>query len=220
MTTPYYDHAGITIYHGDARDVLPDIEGYDSVVTDPIWPNNAVQEFKGIDAAKLLTETLLLCSAKRVVIQIGSDTDPRFMGAVPEKFPFMRTCWLRYARPSYKGRHLNGSDVAFVFGEPVPASCFDGRRHLMPGESPTENEVCSTESNGRYPGHPCPRRYTHVRWLVSNFTESFVVDPFLGSGTTLRAAKNLGRRAIGIECEEKFCEIAAKRMSQEVMAFP
>ncbi len=71
-------------------------------------------------------------------------------------------------------------------------------------------------------GHPCPKPENFWRKLMARCsvdqTDS-ILDPFMGSGTTLRAAKDLGRKAIGIEIEERYCEIAAKRMAQEVFSF-
>ena len=70
-------------------------------------------------------------------------------------------------------------------------------------------------------GHPCPKPLGWMLWLVglASLPGETIIDPFMGSGTTLRAAKDMGRRGIGIEIEEKYCEIAAKRMSQECL-FP
>lgn len=69
-------------------------------------------------------------------------------------------------------------------------------------------------------GHPCPKPLKLMTWLIEGSkAEGLILDPFMGSGTTLRAAKDLNRKAIGIEIEEKYCEIAALRMSQEVFNF-
>ena len=66
--------------------------------------------------------------------------------------------------------------------------------------------------------HPTQKPISLMRWCLEFFPNAqTILDPFMGSGTTLRAAKDLGRKAIGIEIEEKYCEIAAKRMSQMAM---
>ena len=69
--------------------------------------------------------------------------------------------------------------------------------------------------------HPTQKPLRLLRLLLTDYSEQgqTILDPFMGSGTTLRAAKDLRRKAIGIEIEEKYCEIAAKRLEQEVFDF-
>jgi len=72
--------------------------------------------------------------------------------------------------------------------------------------------------NGSPRVHPTEKPVELFTWCLEFAPDAqTILDPFMGSGTTLRAAKDLGRKAIGIEIEEKYCEIAAKRMAQEVL---
>lgn len=152
-------------------------------------------------------------SVERVVLHLGCDTDLRLIiGGIPDRWPFLRVCWLRFARPSYKGRLLNGSEVAYVFGAPPPPR--DGHV-LMPGESPTEGEATNTDGLPRTPGHPCPRRLQHVRWLLRWFCARGVIDPFAGSGTVAVGARHLQRDYLGIEIEAEYVALARRRLADD-----
>lgn len=214
----YYCKDNVTLYHGDCREILPWLSPVDAVICDPVWPN-AVKSLAGSDdPVGLFAEAAHYFPrlAKRAVIHLGCDSDPRFLLGMPKELPFFRVCWLDYAVPSRKGRLLYGSDVAYVFGKPIASK--EGAR-VIPGRSPSGQPDFKRPKSRKgkdftdgSPLHPCPRRLDHVRWLVKWFADGVVLDPFCGIGTTLVAAKMTGLPAVGIEIEEKYCERAAKRL--------
>jgi len=208
---PYYEHAGITIYHGDCREVMPAIAPVEAVVTDPPWPVDVQYVEGNQDSWRLLSEVGRWSAvfARRLVVHVSATTDPRWLIGIPDTLPFLCTRWLDYARPAYRGRTLS-ADVAYVFGHEFPPA---HRGHMLPGRT-----IASRNGDTRAAtGHPTPRKYEHARWLCRWYGGDTILDPFAGSGTTLRAAADLGLKAIGIEIEERYCEIAAKRLAQEVL---
>ena len=227
MLKEYYQDEWVTIYHGDCREILPELLELESVITDPVWPDTIVDLPGADNPTELFYEMCVaLPRAERLIVQLGCDSDPRFLSAIPSRWPFLRVCWLDYARPSYKGRLLYTGDVAYAFGRPpayikgrqvMSGMCRSARsdREFVRHTAANVHRKEFTAPDGL--PHPCPRRLEHVTWLVKQFSDEAVCDPFMGTGTTAVASKFLNRLFIGIEIEEKYCEIAAKRCSQSVM---
>jgi len=203
---------GVCLIHGDCRDVLPVLEtgSVDVTLTDPVWPN-AHPDLIGSDSPwELFAEVVgMLPECRRLLVCLGCQSDPRFLNGVPGSWEFLRMCYLRRAVPAHRGRCLVGGNVLYVFGE-WPASQ-PGRR-VLPGE------VSATSKANKKIHHPAHQNEKHMEWCVHWWSDvgDCILDPFAGSGTTLEAAKHLGRRAIGIEIEEKYVEIAAERLRQGV----
>lgn len=214
---PQYEREGVKLYLGDCRDVLfdPCIDG-DVIITDPIWPNAPEGMFPWAGEPEVILKSALKelpTGVKRLAIQIGCNSDPRFLNGVPKRFPFFRCCWLEYVRPGYLGRLLYTSDIAYFFGEPPPNRkgnfVISGYCRLV------------ASKRTRY-DHPCIRQLFHVQWQIekwSNPTE-VVIDPFMGSGTTGVACVRTGRKFIGIEKEPKYFDIAVKRIEAEFDRHP
>lgn len=211
---PYYQDSHCTIYHGDCREILPELPVADVLITDPVWFNSLSCLHGADDPKSLLAEmfSALPGVRSRIVIQLGSDTDPRQLNAVPSEFRFLKASRLRYALPTRKGRILYDFDIAYAFGQPPKP--IKGR-FLLTGDCLSTGDQFKPKRSD----HPCPRHLPHVAWLVQQYTDTgeIVIDPFCGSGTTLIACKNRSIQSIGIEIEEKYCEIAVKRLRQEVL---
>jgi site-specific DNA-methyltransferase (adenine-specific) len=221
---PFYEHAGIMIYHGDCREILPTLPKCDLVlVTDPPY---------GVHFAG---------SATREHVRSGKgytlfDDTPEFVRdeVIPRIRLALEACARAAITPGIRNSRLypvpdgegviwypsgaNCGPCGFVMHQPI---YYYGKcPFLAHGEGSRPTGFQSTEAAERN-GHPCPKPILQMSWIVKRVSRigETILDPFMGSGTTLVAAKNLGRKAIGIEIEEKYCEIAAKRLSQEVFDF-
>lgn len=243
--TPYYQDEAVTIYHGDCREILPDVDA-DAVVTDPPYGMNHYRSDRNMLTTDLLLELIKKGPAavfgypeRLVALCVGAQVRPdewvtwwptnaaikafNLAGLLNEVecvaiFGKHRFSTLRSARSARSARLLEKYERAGIpsgrqalsDGEPAsrrlsdvwtdaaPGLAFQSHRRLHPNEKPIQ--VCLRLVEG-----------------LSSPGET-ILDPFMGSGTTLRAAKDLGRKAIGIEIEERYCEIAARRMGQEVLS--
>lgn len=204
------------IIQGDCLEIMKQMPDkcVDLVLTDPVWPN-ALPQLHGSDDPWGLWEKAvkeIVRITDRLAVHLGCTSDPRFLACIPKEMPFVRVMWLRFNMPSKRGRTLIGSDVVYVFGK-LPKS--RKGNHLLTGELNLTKD--GELQISKKIGHPTPRKYEHVGslvWKLSNEGET-ILDPFCGSGTTLLAAKQLGRNFVGIEINEKYCEIAGRRLEQE-----
>lgn len=216
---PYYEHAGITIYHGDCREVLPMLGPVDVVLTDPPY---------GIDGA---SGNINRARGKGNYSGAFEDT-PEYLVTVVVPVVQALIVYVPCVVLTPGNKHLMlypQPDSFGAFYQPAAAGLqvfgnLDAQPILYYGKNASGRNMgipCSyvlTETP-QTSIHPCPKPVKAWRRLLSNVSGpgQLVLDPFMGSGTTLRAAKDLGRRAIGIELEERYCEESARRMEQEVM---
>lgn len=243
---PYYEQDGITIYHGDALEVLPQLcEGSVRLLwTDPPYGHN------NQDGDLQSSRVGVAGGRQREPVAIRNDTPESMREVVGRSLrlsvplldhdcccccaggggPSVTFAWLANRMDTdglqffhavvwdKSGRghglgwrfrrnyefvmvcHLSGGKLSWHSTEPAVPNIFDIQ--------PTQNEF-----------HPTEKPVALVTRFIELTTQAgdLVLDPFMGSGTTLRAAKDTGRRAIGIEIEERYCEIAAKRLAQGVL---
>ena len=225
---PYYEDKGIVIYHGDCREILPTLEPVDLVLTDP--PYGVAYETAWRSRSDKLRvpvandESLdVFAEVWPMVINRLADDRHWYVFASPRRIVEMVAIIGAYKNLIVwdKGDRGTVGDLTSGYGEAWEAIFYGmkGRRELF-GKRP-RTVLRYDWSATLDPVHPTVKSIDVLRRLIGHSAKQgeTVLDPFMGSGTTLRAAKDLGLKAIGIELEEKYCEIAAKRLSQEVFTW-
>jgi DNA modification methylase len=212
---PYYDQEGITIYHSDCRDVLP-LVAFDVMVTDPPygigWRRgvNAARASKshdGIagDADTSVRDAALTLSGGRPAVVFGS-----FYAPFP---PGVRQV-LVWHKPADAG--VVGSTTGYRRDAEPIFLVGDWPLRPVAWSSVIRSAAGSIAATTVATGHPHTKPVDLMMKLLA-LSNGVVVDPFMGSGSTLVAAKRMGRVAIGIEVDEAYCEVAAKRLAQGVL---
>ena len=237
--TPYYQDEAVAIYHGDCREIVPTLGRFDLLLTDPPYSSGARTDsnrqcrgsmLRGIEDDDWFSHDAMTTWGFKwfmgsVLMQLrerlndGSHvywfTDWRMTPTVYgmlEAYGFRVNHCLVWAKTHFgMGSYWRNQHENIVFascGQPTPMQD-KGRGSVL-----TSKNVAPSERD-----HPTEKPVDLIMQIISATSGKIILDPFAGSGTTGRAAKDLGRKAVLIEREERYCEIAARRMSQSVLSF-
>lgn len=217
---PYYDHAGVTIFCGDCREILPGLGRFDLLLTDPPYGMACA-----VDNATRFTPAKgerprMRTNHDRIV---GDDApfDPAHLLALgipsvlwganhfAQRLPVgSMLVWIKRNDDAF-GTFLSDAEIAWKSG----------------GHGVYCKRDLSERGGPNTPGKPSPWRFHPTQkpvalmsWCLGFFPEAkTVVDPYMGSGPVAKACKDRGLRYVGIELVEKYCEIAVQRLAQEVL---
>lgn len=234
---PYYSDDSVTIYNGDCEEVIPKLGEIDLIVTSPPYNlrGSTGSEFARLKGGygthgdnmphdeyvawqrRVLTDCWLTLSNRGAIFYNHKPLPSVAHGLrlplelVPKSIPIRQIItWDRGGGHIHVGTMFTPSyEWILLLAKPDFRIDFRGRRDLW--------RVFPT--TGKNPEHPATFPLEIPKSCIEPTDARLVLDPFMGVGTTLQAARMLGRKAIGIEIEERFCEVAATRLSQPILSF-
>lgn len=222
MSAPYYEDDLVTLYHGDCLELAHLWTVADVLVTDPPY---------GVEWKQRIGDGRRPREQDFILNVVNGDTDPGARDAAlaawgmkpsivfgswrVQRPPNVRSMLIWHKEGSYSGplnaAFFTNHEEIYVIGE--------GWRKSSP---PLRSVITTTGHSGqaaRKVGHPTPKPVGLMETLIDRCPPGVLADPFAGSGSTLVAARNLGRKCIGVEMDERYCEIAAKRLDQYALDF-
>jgi DNA modification methylase len=219
MAAPYWTDGQVTLYLGDCREVT-DWLAADVLVTDPpyglAWKsgqrsytarNARVESVKGDETTQVRDDALAMWAKGKPAVVFGTWREPRPRGVTH------RLIWHKQKAPPAvtSAAYYSAEEEIYLIG-----SGWTG--------NPVQNVIVTSEWRASAwgfvarSGHPTPKPESLMEVLIAKCPPGTIADPFAGSGSTLVAARNLGRNVVGVEIDERYCELAARRLSQMPLA--
>lgn len=247
---PYYEEDGITIYHGDCRDILPTFpdKSFDLVITSPPYnmrtrirngeytereksehfskkykffhDSYSIGEYEEIHSS-VIGQCLRVTHLSFYIIQIVTGSKEAWFRLMGKYAIYLKDVFIwdkGWGQPAMHDSVVNrATELILAFDSASTAGRAFSVKSFQRGEMEDIWRISPTSTIT--PGHSATFPKEIPTKIIVGWNGNIVLDPFMGSGTTLVAAKQLGRRAVGIEIEEKYCEIAVKRLAQMELTF-
>lgn len=217
MSAPYYQDDLVTLYHGDCREITAWLDA-DVLVTDPpygiAYESNFNRDKRNVKKGRPVAADGDVSARDQVLADWGARP-----ALVFGRWDAPRPLAVRARLIWDKGTSVGMGDLKMPWGRSdeevyVLGSGFEGKRS---GSVLRVQMLMSGDRNR--PDHPTPKPVPLMELLIEKCPPGVVADPFAGAGATLVAAKLRNRMAIGVEVEERYCEIAARRLSQDALPF-
>ena len=214
---PYYQDKWATIYHGNCLEIMPKLEPVDLVLTDPPYGiGYDKRQDEMADSGRVSNKGRWKKYNDNWDIKVDLEcfieiekisTNQIIWGGQYYDLPSNRK-WLIWNKIQRSYQNFSDGEMAWT--------SFKSGLHIF---DMSKIDAYVNKTDGKF--HPTQKPVELFIWILKKFAKNTdtILDPFMGSGTTLIAAKQLNRKAIGIEIEEKYCEIAVRRLAQEVMEF-
>ena len=215
---PYYQDDHVTLYHGDCLTEHREWLEADVLVTDPpygvAYESNFSRDKRNVKMGRPIASDKTL-DARNSVLEKWGNNPALVFGRWDAERPagtHTRLIW-------DKGNSVGMGDLSIPWGRSEEEIYVLGRGFTGKRSGNVLRVQMLMSGDKARPDHPTPKPIPLMERLIEKCPPGVIADPFAGSGATLLAAKHLGRRAIGVELEERYCEIIAKRLSQEVFDF-
>ena len=223
--SPYYEAEGVTIYHADCRDILPELRA-DVLITDPPYgvglvARQARNPGRGGSHKVNPAGTIYDDDPERIAELIRTAI-PAALEVTERALIFSGySAMFHYPRPDVVGGVYMPAGAGYTpwgFGVFQPILYYGADPYLADGKGNRPNGFRGHGGAGKF-DHPCPKPLQWMTWAVERASRvgELILDPFMGTGTTLLAAKLSGRRAIGIDSERRYCDIAVGRFAQGIL---